>query len=115
VVEPPQRQRARLTIGTSLPFASTSVKSPSTTYGPFSRILIVTLIDRSSEDRIFGSVMELPVVGVSRELHRHRVFDIHANVAAAADDLEVFLADRQIEPLSLGENRPGHHLVGLQP
>ena len=44
IVEPPQRHSARLTRGTSLPSASTRMKSPSTTYGPLLRIVILTLM-----------------------------------------------------------------------
>src|SRR6266542_6039529 len=44
VVDPPQRQSAAFFTGTSLPCASTSRNSPSTTYGPLSLILMVMAI-----------------------------------------------------------------------
>src|SRR5439155_17699004 len=71
VVDPPQRQSAAFMTGTSLPCASTSLNSPSTTYGPLSLILMV-IIGRS-EYRILCSILDVPLVGIPGELDRNCV------------------------------------------
>src|ERR1051326_410932 len=81
------------------------MKSPSTTYGPLSRTLIVTVMCVPLEDRILGVVMEVPLIDEAGEIHGHGVVDVDADLAAGADDVDVLLRNRQLECLRFQQQR----------
>src|SRR5437867_7268986 len=58
----------------------------------------------SSEDWICSAVVYVPLIGVTRKLDRHGVFDIDGDLVVTAADLDVVLGHRQIVLARFAQN-----------